>query len=190
MSIEPQGYAAAACGVVAVPPRIGARPPRLAALADVKWLTFATSPVAESLHWKDVGMRATVRDVMTKTPLTIDPEAPVATAVAVMRERGLRHLPVADDDQRLIGILSDRDLRSVIRENLRVRDVMTWHVITTGPAAPIAQAAAVMTTQRIGCLPVIECGRLVGIVTAHDALKVLASTLSSVRGDDPDNYFW
>ena len=132
----------------------------------------------------------TVSDVMTKAPLTIDPEAPVATAVAVMRERGLRHLPVVDDDRRLIGILSDRDLRSVVSENPRVRDVMTWRVITVGPAAPIAQAAAMMTAERIGCLPVIARGRLVGIVTAHDALKVLASTLSSMRGDDPDDYFW
>ena len=135
-------------------------------------------------------MRATVRDVMTKTPLTIDPETPVATAVALMHERGLRHLPVVDDDRRLIGILSDRDVRSLVSENPRVRDVMTWRVVTVAPAAPIAQAAAMMTSERIGCLPVVERGRLVGIVTVHDVLNVLASTLSSMRGDDPDNYFW
>ena len=55
-----------------------------------------------------------VRDVMTKTPMTIDPEAPVETAVAVMRERAMRHLPVVDGDGRLIGIVTDRDLRSAM----------------------------------------------------------------------------
>ena len=154
-----------------------------------------------------------VRDVMTKTPLTIDPEAPLATAVAVMRERELRHLPVVDDAGRLIGIVTDRDLRSAIfapafaeylpgetrrrlrslattLENLRVQDIMTWDAVTIGPAAPIAQAAAVMTSARIGCLPVVDGARLVGIVTERDTLRALASTLSSVRGADPDTYFW
>ena len=154
-----------------------------------------------------------VRDVMTKTPLTIDPEVRLAIAVAVMRERELRHLPVVDDTGRLIGIVTDRDLRSAIfapafaeylsgearrrlrslattLQNLRVQDVMTWDAITIGPAAPIAQAAAVMTSARIGCLPVVDGARLVGIVTERDALKALASTLPSVRGDDPDTYFW
>ena len=154
-----------------------------------------------------------VRDVMTKAPMTIDPEAPLATAVAVMRERELRHLPVVDDAGRLIGIVTDRDLRSAIvapafaeylpseerrrlrslattLENLRVRDVMTWGAVTIGPEAPIAQAAAVMTSARVGCLPVVDGGRLVGIVTKQDALKALAATLPSVRGGDPDTYFW
>ena len=154
-----------------------------------------------------------VRDVMTKGPLTIDPEAPLATAVATMRERRLRHLPVVDDEGRLIGVVTDRDLRAVIfapafaeyltaddrarlhalaatLESLRVRDVMTWGAVTTAPAAPVGQAAAVMATARIGCLPVVEGDRLIGIVTEHDALKALAAALPSVRGEDPDSYFW
>jgi CBS domain-containing protein len=55
-----------------------------------------------------------VREVMTATPTTIDPQAPVETAVAVMRERGLRHLPVVDDRGALVGIVTDRDLRSAM----------------------------------------------------------------------------
>jgi acetoin utilization protein AcuB len=75
-------------------------------------------------------------------------------------------------------------------EEVRVRDVMSWGPITIGPDAPIAQAAAVMVTAGIGCLPVVENTQLLGIVTERDALRALAATLPSVRGADPDNYFW
>jgi acetoin utilization protein AcuB len=154
-----------------------------------------------------------VRDVMTASPMAIDPEAPVETAITTMRERRLRHLPVVDDDGRLLGIVTDRDLRSVvlgpaiadylpaeqrgrIRElagqldNLRVRHAMTWNAVTTGPDTPVAQAAAVMTDARVGSLPVVERGRLVGIITERDMLKALAAGLPSLKGGDPDDYFW
>jgi acetoin utilization protein AcuB len=154
-----------------------------------------------------------VRDVMTASPMTIDPEAPVQTAAAVMRERGLRHLPVVDDGGVLIGIVTDRDLRSAMfgpalveylpvehagrlralattLDDVRVSHVMTWGAVTTGPDAPMAQAAAIMADARIGSLPVVEGKRLVGIVTEHDVLKALAATLPCVKGADPDTYLW
>ncbi|MEK7715328.1 MAG: CBS domain-containing protein, partial [candidate division NC10 bacterium] len=55
-----------------------------------------------------------VKDVMTRLPYTIDREAPVATAVAVMRDKSVRHLPVVDDAGRLLGMVSDRDLRDAV----------------------------------------------------------------------------
>jgi acetoin utilization protein AcuB len=154
-----------------------------------------------------------VRDVMTKAPVTIDPGAPLGTAVAVMRERALRHLPVVDDAGQLIGVVTDRDLRGAVFgpafaehlsaaararlrslattfENIRVRDVMTWGPLTITPDVPVAQAAAIMLTAEVGCLAVVEGARLVGIVTERDALKALAATLPSIRGADPDTYFW
>ena len=154
-----------------------------------------------------------VADVMTRNPMTIDPEAPIATAIAVMRERELHHLPVVDDRGQLIGMITDRDLRSAAfapaivdylslgaqrrlrgivqaLDNLRVRDTMTWDAVTIGPAAPVAQAAALMFEGRFGSLPVVEGGRLVGIVTERDVLKALAKTLPSVRGVDPDTFLW
>lgn len=156
-------------------------------------------------------MTQAVRDVMTKSPFTIDPEAPVGTALAVMTEREIRHLPVADSAGRLVGMLSDRDLRcaafapafsehlsaaarrrlrgvDTALENLRVRDVMTWDAVTIGPDAPLAQAAAVMVEGRFSSLPVLEGGRLVGILTERDALKALAQTLPAVKGLDPDTF--
>lgn len=154
-----------------------------------------------------------VKDVMTRSPITIDPEAPVATAIVVMREKQVRHLPVVDDTGRLIGMISDRDLRSaafapalvehlsvVARrrlrgvgatlESLRVRDVMTWDAVTTHAEAPLAQAAAVMFEGRFGSLPVLEGGKLVGIVTERDVLRALAAKLPAVKGLDPDNFLW
>jgi len=154
-----------------------------------------------------------VRDVMTRDPLTIDPEAPLGTAMAVMRDRGVRHLPVADDTGRLVGMITDRDLRSAAfapalaeflsassrrrlrgmsegLENLRVRDAMTWDCVTIAPDAPVAQAAALMFEGKIGSLPVVDGGVLAGIVTERDVLKLLARALPPVRGLDPDSFFW
>jgi acetoin utilization protein AcuB len=130
-----------------------------------------------------------------------------------MREREVRHLPVMDKGGRLVGMITDRDLRGaflapVLAEhlsqgaqrrlrgisaalgNLRVRDAMTWDAVTIEPEAPLARAAALMFEGRFGSLPVVERGRLVGIVTERDVLKALAATLEAVRGMDPDSYLW
>ena len=158
-------------------------------------------------------MATRVRKVMTRDPFTIDPAAPIATAVAVMRDKGVRHLPVVNDAGTLVGMISDRDLRDAVfapafaehlsqvarrrlrgltatLETLRVKDVMTWDAVTTRPDAPLAQAAAVMFEGRFGGLPVMDGGKLVGIVTERDVLKALAQTLPAVRGIDPDTYLW
>ena len=154
-----------------------------------------------------------VQDVMSPDPITIEPSASLRTARALMIEHEIRHLPVVDEGRRLIGIITDRDLRSAAvapaliehlpprarrrlrrasapLEQLRVRDVMTWTVVTTRRGAPVAEAAAIMHAGRFGSLPVVEDGVLVGIVTERDALRALAATLCPVRGADPDTYLW
>jgi acetoin utilization protein AcuB len=156
-------------------------------------------------------MTTVVCEAMTRNPITIDPDAPLGTAVAVMRERGVRHLPVTDDAGRLVGIVTDRDLRSTMlapamtewlgpgwrrhaealgrrAENLRVRDVMTWNCVTTDGTVSLAQAAARMLDGKIGCLPVVLGGRLVGILTERDILRALRDWLPAIRGD-ADDYF-
>jgi acetoin utilization protein AcuB len=147
-----------------------------------------------------------VKEVMTKRPLTIDPEAPLGTAIDVMKTKGIRHLPIVDDAGELLGIITDRDLRQAIfapviaehlslgaqrrlrglgeaLEDLRVRDLMTWVVVTTHPEATIEHAAVLMFERRLGSLPVVDRGRLVGILTERDLLKALMRRHSALRFD-------
>lgn len=146
-----------------------------------------------------------VRELMTRNPISIEPEAPLGTAIEVMVAHRIRHLPVVDDGDAVVGIITDRDLRSVVLapalepylsetarrrlrgiatalENLRVKDVMTRNPVTTAPDARVTQAAALMLEARIGSLPVIEDGKLVGIVTDRDAVKALALDVPALRG--------
>jgi acetoin utilization protein AcuB len=138
-----------------------------------------------------------VKDVMTRNPFAIDPEAPVGTAIDVMRTQNLRHLPVVDEAGEIVGIITDRDLRQVALapaigeylsasgqrrlrrlgetlENVSVKDVMTWGVVTTHPEAPLGHAALIMSERRVGSLPVVADGRLVGMLTEHDVLRAVS----------------
>ena len=158
-------------------------------------------------------MTTLVKNVMTKRLITIDPETSLATAIAVMRDNEIRHLPVVDHMGRLAGIITDRDLRSAAimpslaeflptglrravegaagtLEELRVKDAMTWGLVTIRPDASVAEAGAVMFERRIGGLPVCENGKLVGIVTERDIFKTLMMAITPVRGTDPDTFFW
>jgi CBS domain-containing protein len=145
---------------------------------------------------------------MTRDIVTIDPAAPIGTALAVMATHRVRHLPVVDDGERLVGIVTDRDLRGAafapaLEEHLsvearrrlhgvtatvggvRVRDAMTTAPVTIEPDAPVARAAARMLEGGFSSLPVVEGGVLVGIVTERDALRALAATEPPVPGVDP-----
>jgi acetoin utilization protein AcuB len=124
-----------------------------------------------------------VRDSMTREIVTLAPDETVGTALALCRERRIRHLPVLTEG-RLVGIVSDRDLRSATPafgeperaaalQKILVEDVMADDVISAFPDDPIEQAANTMRERRIGCLPVIESGELVGIITASDVMKAL-----------------
>jgi CBS domain-containing protein len=128
---------------------------------------------------------------MRQPVVTIGVDTPVREAVRLMRERGIRHLPVLDGDGRLIGIVTDRDLRHVIfavalgrvgedsegGDDLPVREVMTWGVVTVAPTADLRAAIAVMRERRLGALPVVEAGHVVGILTERDLLDALQALL-------------
>lgn len=136
-----------------------------------------------------------VRDCMTRGALSVRWSAPVAEAWRLMRARRIRHLPVLDDARRLAGIVTDRDLRQVVLDpalqdlasdrflhalaDLRVRDVMTWGVVTTRPETPLRDAARLMHRERIGALPVVEQGRVAGILTEADLVRALADALGA-----------
>ena len=124
-----------------------------------------------------------VRDSMTREVAVLSPKSTAAEALGLCRERRIRHLPVLEEE-RLVGIVSDRDLRSAAPalgdpgrasalEELRIQDVMTREVVTAHPGDPIEEAANWMRERRIGCLPVVEGGELVGIITSSDVMEAL-----------------
>jgi acetoin utilization protein AcuB len=138
----------------------------------------------EALTWPEQALH--VRDCMTPHAATIHSDALARGAAELMRVRKIRHLPVVDRGGRLVGIVTDRDLRQVIfdpaiRERARevadvladitVREIMTWGVVTVRPGTEIREAARVMYEQKIGALPVVEAERVVGMLTETDVLK-------------------
>ncbi len=121
-----------------------------------------------------------IREVM-KTDLTIiSPETKLNDAYALMLGRKIRHLPVVEDEN-LIGVVTDRDLRlatSKLSEQpfdpeIQVRKIMKYPVRTAHPSDPIELATRLMRELKIGCMPVLEESKLVGMVTTSDLLDAL-----------------
>ena len=135
-----------------------------------------------------------VKERMTKQPITSSPEMPVADALALMRERKIRRLPVVDHGGQLVGIVSDRDLLEAspspatslsvweityLLSKITVKSVMTTKLITVTPDEPLENAARIMADNKIGGLPVLENGALVGIITETDVFKVFVELLGA-----------
>lgn len=128
-----------------------------------------------------------VRDVMSKDVATLELNDKLKIADDVMKLGRIRHMPVLDDDQEIVGILSQRDLfrgalarcigygefaQQKILDQLVVKEVMSKDVVTVSPFAPLQQAARLMLDRKIGCVVAAEEGRLVGILTESDFVKM------------------
>ena len=126
-----------------------------------------------------------VKDAMKSALATVHPDEPILEAVARMVERQIRHLPVVDRSGRLVGILSDRDVRTAIGdpvealaresaglESMPVSSVMTTDVVTARPEGSLADIARRFVDDRVGAMPVVaEGGSLVGIISYLDVLE-------------------
>ena len=108
---------------------------------------------------------------MTKNPATVGPDETLAAALEKLTAGNFRRLPVLEDGN-LIGILSEFDLRthSESLDSVAVRAVMTESPVVITPTATLERAAATLANHRIGALPVVSGGKLVGIITAKDLL--------------------
>ena len=121
-----------------------------------------------------------VRDSMTREVVTLGPEASAAEAWALCEEHNIRHVPVVAEG-RIVGLVSDRDLRDVRggdRESdtprwVRLGDMMTRNIVTIHPLDTIEHAAREIYDRKIGCLPVVADGELVGIITSSDMMRTL-----------------
>jgi CBS domain-containing protein len=112
-----------------------------------------------------------------KSVVTIHPDATIERAVAVLRLRGIGALVVSDDGEKVAGILSERDIVDALGQYgaellaVSVSEVMTCPVVTCEPEDSVADLMAEMTNRRIRHFPVVENGRLVGIVSIGDLVK-------------------
>jgi acetoin utilization protein AcuB len=125
----------------------------------------------------------TIRELMTGALITADPEMPILDARQLMVKERIRHLLVTKGKGELLGIVTDRDIRlnlpskatslSVWEINhlltkLTVGQVMTGTVITAGPDRAARDAAQLMLDHKIGAVPVVDSGQLIGIITETD----------------------
>ena len=126
-----------------------------------------------------------VRDLMTERVVSATVGTPVEVAYELMREGGFRHLPILDAKGRLVGIVSDRDLRGVgaffkdersgvdeflVTDPTTVERIMVANPITVPPDLTVSKAVKIIRDKRIGCLIVTESGEMVGILSYLDVL--------------------
>jgi CBS domain-containing protein len=132
----------------------------------------------------------TVEQFMATDLFTVRPEDVIDLAANLMHWKHIRHIPVEDDEGRLVGIISHRDLLelfalgkiNVNETEMIVRNIMKPNPITIAPETSTLEALRLMREKNIGCLPVVKEGKLIGLITAHDFLTVSAKLLEERLG--------
>lgn len=128
-----------------------------------------------------------IKDYMQTRVITVLPEDLVSTAAQRMRGHRVRHLPVVDQENTLVGVVTDRDIRQVgasdeahiaeheltyLLDTMTVREIMTTQVHTVREETPVADAGRLFLGHKFGCLPVVHNDRtLAGIITVTDLLR-------------------
>jgi acetoin utilization protein AcuB len=135
-----------------------------------------------------------VSDWMATKVMSLAPDNTAADALSLMKEKRIHHLPIVTLDK-LVGILSDRDLREFIPAKsstldvyavhylpakTKLKEIMKTELITTTSDTPLENAAMVMLDRDIGCLPVVDGGKLIGIITDKDIFSALVD-ITGVR---------
>ncbi len=138
----------------------------------------------------EINYKGFMREMIQRNPVTISPEATFFEARKIIRDKGIRHLPVVDNQNKLVGIVTDRDIREAAPSDatslsvgeinyllgkLQVSSFMTPQkkLITISPDTLVEEAVQLMHDKKIGCLPVVEDGKLYGIFTETDALALM-----------------
>jgi len=123
-----------------------------------------------------------IEQIMEKNVLSLTPEDSISTALNILKQNKIRHIPITTKNRILVGIVSDRDIRDAMPSSLlsepyessifqkQLKDIMKTEVITVHPLNFVEEAAAIFYEKKIGCLPVIKHGKLVGIITESDVL--------------------
>ncbi|MFS8534119.1 MAG: CBS domain-containing protein [Limnochordales bacterium] len=134
-----------------------------------------------------------VRDVYTRGAITVTPRTSIAEARRLMEQHKIRRLPVVDGD-RLVGIVTQTDLLratpsvatslsvweiNYLLDKVRVEEIMTRNVVTVAPDTDLAEVAQLMIDRKVGGLPVVEDGRVVGVITESDVFRALVRLLAA-----------
>ena len=137
-----------------------------------------------------------VRDRMTPNPICGHPDMPVTEAQELMRDRGIRHLPIVDEGGGLVGLITQRSLLralpsdvsnfsrfevSYVLAKIKVREVMVRDVLTVGEDTALEEAARIMADRKLGCLPVMRGDTLAGIITDNDVFAIMVDLLGARR---------
>jgi CBS domain-containing membrane protein len=140
----------------------------------------------------------TVADLMSSMLITVSPTDDLSLVEELMRLARVRHVPVIEPSGALVGLISHRDLLSVamtrlagltpeedceFKRSIQVHDVMTRELITVRTSMPVLAAARLLREHQLGCLPVVEAGELVGIVTASDFVDLVIDALRASEGE-------
>lgn len=130
---------------------------------------------------------------MQKDVITLTAENSLRDAGQLIREKKIRHIPIIDSDNNLVGIVTDRDVSKAsasdattldvyelayLLEKIKVKDIMTTSVVSVDPGMPLEQAAKILHDNRYGGLPVVDNGKLVGIFTRNDVLQFLMDSMA------------
>ena len=138
----------------------------------------------------------TAQDLMTTQPFVTTPDATIGEALRYMQADAIRHIPVVNMEQKLVGIITDRDIRLAMNsEHLQapslnaqilsetiVADCMTTSVMTVAPDTPAYQVSESLSAFKFDCLPVVDDQKLVGIVTVTDILEHYSALTRSKEG--------
>lgn len=150
--------------------------------------TWEPCTIGRDDAWRDA--YRTVGQIMSTQLLTVRPEDLVDLAASMMDWEKIRHVPVEDDDGRLVGIVSHRALLRLVARGQRgtdqvvVKDIMRRDPVSVTPQTPTVEAMKLMRDRAVGSLPVIEDGKLVGIVTEHDLIDVSAKLLERFLAEE------
>lgn len=133
----------------------------------------------------------TVSQLMTTDLFTVRPDDLIDLAASVMDWKHIRHVPVEDDEGKLVGLVSHRDLLRLLSHGLlgrqsqplAVKEVMKRDLVTVAPDTPTLEALKLMRRLRVGCLPVVEQGKLIGLVTAYDFLALSVEIIEKQSND-------
>lgn len=140
-----------------------------------------------------------VNDLMTPDVFTLNTKDTLQSARQLMDMQRIRHVPIIDEDGVFVGLLTHRDIlaatisklaeiepetQAEIDAGIPLVEIMSTDVVVVSPNLPLRDAASILLNHKYGCLPVVDAGRLVGILTEADFLKMTISLMDALESPD------